>query len=61
MDTDYSDASTFQTAMNGVYLVYPLATPITYQLTPTEVTTLLGMNNIWADTGDVKVWYKKKK
>ena len=34
---------------------YYLATPQTYQLTPTEVTTLLGQNNIWADTGDVTV------
>ena len=44
-----------------IHLVYQLSTPITYHLTPTEVTTLLGTNNIWADTGDVKVWYKKKK
>ena len=35
-------------------LVYELATPIVYDLTPTEVTTLLGTNNIWADTGDIK-------
>ena len=36
-----------------------LITPVTYQLTPTEVTTLLGQNNIWADTGDVDVVYWK--
>lgn len=41
-------------------LVYELATPITYQLTPTEVMTLLGQNNIWADTGDVDVEYLKQ-
>lgn len=34
-----------------------IATPITYQLTPTEVSTLLGTNNIWADTGDTAVGY----
>ncbi len=34
---------------------YELATPQTYQLTPTEVTLLLGDNNIWADTGDTSV------
>lgn len=49
------------TPTTGAQVVYKLATPLTYQLTPTEVTTLLGVNNIWADTGDVKVWYKKKK
>lgn len=30
---------------------------ITYQLTPQEVTTLLGANNIWADCGPVTVEY----
>lgn len=29
----------------------------TYQLTPQQVTTLLGQNNVWADSGDVKVVY----
>ena len=52
-DSRYSSASTFKTAMNGIYVCYELATPITVQLTPTEVTTLLGTNNIWADTGDI--------
>lgn len=38
-------------------LLYELATPQTYQLTPQAVTTILGQNNIWADTGDVEVAY----
>lgn len=50
-------AADFKSAMSGVQLVYELATPQTYQLTPTEVTTLLGDNTIWADTGDVTVTY----
>ena len=37
---------------------YMLATPVTYQLTPQEVTTLLGINNIYADCGDVSVTYR---
>lgn len=49
-----TDAAAFKTAVTGKYLAYPLATlPDPIQLTPTEVTTLLGENNIWADTGDV--------
>ena len=32
-------------------------TGTTYQLTPTEVKTLLGENNVWADSGDVEVVY----
>lgn len=46
----------------NVKFVYELATPITYQLTPTQIATLLGVNNIWADTGDIaecKYYYKK--
>jgi archaellum component FlaC len=35
-------------------VVYPLATPIAYQLTPTQVKSLLGTNNVWADTGDIE-------
>ncbi len=38
-------------------VVYPLASPVEYTLTQTEVRTLLGVNNIWSDTGDVSVEY----
>ena len=56
-DDLYTDASDFTSAMNGVQLVYPLATPTTYQLTPTEIDSLLGTNNVWCDAGDVYVKY----
>ena len=56
-DYNYTDAPTFKTAMSGVYLVYPLATPTTYTLTAQQVDLLLGTNNIWADTGDVTLEY----
>ena len=46
------------TPTTGAQVVYELATPITYQLTPQEVSTLLGQNNIWADTGDMSVTYR---
>lgn len=42
---------------NPLQFVYKLETPTTYQLTPTEVKTLLGANNIFADTGAVDVEY----
>ena len=48
----------FKSAMSGVQLCYELATPIVYDLTPTEVKTLLGANNIFADTGDCSVEYR---
>lgn len=56
-DSSYSDGASFKAAMDGVQLVYPIATPITYHLTPTEIKSLLGDNNIWADTGDTEVTY----
>ena len=39
-------------------LCYELATPLTVQLTPHEVTALLGSNNVWADSGDSEVTYR---
>jgi len=45
------------TPTTGAEVVYKLATPQTYNLTPTEVKTLLGINNIFADCGDVDVEY----
>lgn len=43
----------------GAQVVYPLATPQTVQLTPQEVNSLLGQNNISADTGDIDIVYVK--
>ena len=56
-DDRYATTIDFKAAMSGVQLVYELATPITYQLTPQEITTLLGSNNLWADVGDVDAEY----
>ena len=45
------------TPTTGAQVVYPLTTPVTYQLTPTEIRSLLGINNVWADCGPVNVRY----
>lgn len=45
-------------AINKPQLVYYLAEPITYHLTPTEIKSLLGVNNIWSDAGNVEVEYR---
>lgn len=37
---------------------YELAEPIEYTLTPQEVKTYLGQNNIWNDVGDTEVTYR---
>lgn len=38
---------------NNVTVIYPLSTPVTYQLTPVEVKTLLETNNLWSNTGNI--------
>lgn len=57
-DDSYADAYAFRSAMDGQTLVYELATPIEVSLTPQQMTTLLGINNIWSDSGDVSVDYR---
>jgi hypothetical protein len=54
---DSTGASQLKSDMTGHKICYRLATPQTYNLTPTEVKTLLGINNIFADCGDVDVEY----
>lgn len=49
----YTTPEQFMTAEADTEFVYELAQPVSYQLTPTEVKTLLGNNNIWSDTGSV--------
>jgi uncharacterized coiled-coil protein SlyX len=58
IDSRFDNADDFKAAMNGVQFCYPLLKPITYQLTPHEAKTLLGQNNIYADTGDTSVEYR---
>lgn len=54
----YTDVDLFKEAMNGVYLVYPMKTPQTFQLTPTEIKSMFGINNIYADCGNISVEYR---
>lgn len=57
-DTRYTDADTFKTAMSGVQLVYELATPITYTLTPKQLALLKGTNHISTNASTVKVTFR---
>lgn len=56
--TDVTTIEEFKTAMNGVQLVYELATPQEIQLTPQQINSFLGGNTFYADTGDVEVTYR---
>ena len=55
-DSHYTVAADFKAAMSGVQLVYELATPFEITLTPTQIDTLIGTNNIWSDAGAVKAY-----
>lgn len=46
-----SDAASIAAYLQAhpIQIVVPLETPVTYQLTPQEINTLLGQNNLWAD------------
>lgn len=56
-NSNYTAGSNFKTAVTGIHLVYELDQEITVQLTPTEVKTIIGRNNISAKTGDVALTY----
>lgn len=56
-DTDYTDATAFKAALDGVKLVYPLATPTTTTLTPAQLSLLQGENNVSATSGPITLTY----
>lgn len=51
----YDSLANFKTwlAANPVQIYYPLATPLTYQLTATQVAMITGNNNIWTNCGTI--------
>lgn len=56
-DSDYSTPEEFKASLSGCILVYQLATPETYQISTTPVTTISGENNIFTSAGDIEVTY----
>lgn len=53
-DTRFTTAAAFMAALSTpIQVLRPLVTIKTYQLTPPQITALLGACNIWADCGDV--------
>lgn len=60
----WADATAFKSFLAGLYsagtpfaVCYELATPLTYQLTPTQVAVLAGTNNVWSDGGPITIVY----
>lgn len=52
------EVAAFKASLEDVTIAYELATPQTYQLTPTEVQMLLGSNTVWSDGGNIELSYK---
>ena len=52
-----TDLNAFKAAFPDTQICYYLATPLTYQLTPREVETLVGTNNVWSDGGPITIVY----
>lgn len=52
-NTNYTSLEDFTSAVANVEIMFKLKTSVTYQLTPTEIRSLLGINNIWADCGSI--------
>jgi len=52
-DERYDTISDFVSGVGEQTIAYPLAEPAEFQLSPQEITTLLGTNNIWADIGNI--------
>lgn len=61
-DNRYIDSSVneFKNAMNGVTLVYPLNTPIIYQIQPTNILMLNSINTIFANCGSMELEYYRR-
>lgn len=56
-DSRFTTQADFRANADG-NMCFPLSTPQTYTLTPTEVELLLGTNNVWSDTnGDTTLTY----
>lgn len=56
-DSTYTVTADFVAGRSTAEIVYELATPQTYQLTPKEIDLMVGSNMIWADSGTVTIQY----
>lgn len=58
----FSSLAEFKASLSTtpLQIAYPLATPTDFTFEGEEINSLLGVNNVWTDTGDTKVTYKYK-
>jgi len=61
-DTNLTSVEALLNAVGDQEICYPLATPVTYQLTPTQISAIVGTNNVFTDTnGDTSLEYYTKR
>lgn len=56
-DESYETASDFTSAVSGVYLVYPLATPTDFAFDPIQINTSGDTENFYTSNGDTSITY----
>jgi len=59
LDTSYSDASIFKTAVTGKKIVYKIDPDVTIQLPPAQVKLLLGSNTVTTNGTSISLTYRK--
>lgn len=58
-DTRYTDKASLTAALSGVQFVFELADSVDFILTPQQISTRAGENNVWGD-GNIEMTYKAK-
>jgi hypothetical protein len=56
-EDDTYDIDGLNESLNGVIVTYPLATPITHQLSPATLSTLTRDNNFWSNADRIEIEY----
>ena len=56
-NTDYTSTSDLKNSLNGVLLVYELATPTALTTSPVALQARNGTNNVWSDCGQTSLKY----
>lgn len=57
-DSRFTDGVSYKAAIAGTKCIYPLSEPLTYSLTPTQLSTIKGLNNIYSDAnGAIEMSY----
>lgn len=56
-DSAYATTDAIKSGLQGRMFCYELAAPQTYQLTPQQVNTLVGTNNVWSEQGNIELSY----